>query len=162
MDISKIEPGGKDSVNVFINCIKGTKDFYEYDKKTETFILKKVLEVPFPGVYGFIPKTHHIDARPLDVLVLISNQIQQGIVLPARPIGVIRLKGDVPDDVLIAVPISDKNFDQINDITQIGNLEQLKSFLEIFKESKVEYVFDAEHAKKSIETAIKLYKKELE
>ncbi|NIO44232.1 MAG: hypothetical protein GTN36_01595 [Candidatus Aenigmarchaeota archaeon] len=159
MDISKIEPGGTEGVNVFINCIKGTKDFYEYDNKTETFILKKVLEVPFPGGYGFIPKTHHIDARPLDVLVLTSNQIEQGIVVPAKPIGVIRLKGNVPDDVLIAVPISDKSFDQINNITQIENLEQLKNFLEIFKESKVEYVFDVEHAKKSIETAINLYKR---
>ncbi|NIM47355.1 MAG: hypothetical protein GTN40_04345 [Candidatus Aenigmarchaeota archaeon] len=159
MDISKIEPGGKNTVNVFIKCIKGTKDFYEYDKKTETFMLKKVLEIPFPGAYGFIPKTHHIDAEPLDVLVLVSNQIQQGVVLPARPVGVIRLKGDVPDDVLIAVPISDKSFEQINDISQIENLEELKRFLESFKESTVEYVFDAEHAKKSIETAINLYKK---
>jgi inorganic pyrophosphatase len=162
MDISKIEPGNKDVVNVFIECVKGTKDFYGYDKKTETFILKRVLEIPFPDGYGFIPKTHHIDAEPLDVLVLISNQLQQGVVLPARPIGVIRLKGNVPDDVLIAVSISDKSFESINDISQVENLDELKRFLEIFKESTVEYVFDAEHAKKSIETSINLYKKEFE
>jgi len=159
MDISKIEPGNKSVVNVFIECIKGSKDFYEYDEKTSTFILRKVLDIQFPSCYGFVPKTHHIDAKPLDVLVLVSNQIQQGVVLPARPIGIIRLKGNVPDDVLIAVPISDKSFEQINDISQIENLDRLKEFLETFKESKVEYVFDAEHAKKSIETAINLYKK---
>lgn len=162
MDISKIEPGNKDVVNVFIECIKGSKDFYEYDKETETFILKKVLDFPFPGAYGLIPKTHHIDAEPLDVLVLISNNIQQGIVLPARPIGVIRMKGNVPDDVLVAVPISDKSFERINDISKINNLEELKKFLESFKGSKVEFVFDNIHARKSIETAINLYKKEFE
>ena len=159
MDVSKIEPGNMGMVNVFIGCIKGSKDYYEYDEKADTFILKRVLDILFPGAYGFIPKTHHIDARPLDVLVLTSNQIQQGVVLPARPIGVIRLKGDVPDDVLIAVPISDESFRQINDISQIENLEELKRFLETFKGSKIEYVFDVEHAKKSIETAINLYKR---
>ncbi len=162
MDISKIEPGNKDVVNVFITCVKGSKDFYEYDKKTETFILKKVLDIPFPGAYGFIPKTHHIDAKVLDTLVLVSSQVQQGVVLPSRPIGIIRLKGNIPDDVLIAVSISDKNFEQIDDISQIENLNNLKEFLEKFKESEVEYVFDAEHAKKSIEIAINLYKKEFE
>jgi len=160
MDISKIEPGNKDVVNVFIECVKNSKDFYEYDPKTETFILRKVLDITFPGVYGFIPNTHHIDAEPLDVLVLVSNDIQQGIVLPARPIGVIRLKGNVPDDVLIAVPISDKTFNRINDITKLSNIEDIKKFLERFKGLRVEYVFDAKHAKRSIDVAIELYKKE--
>jgi len=162
MDISKIEPGGKDMVNVFIECVKNSKDFYEYDEETETFILRKVLDIAFPGAYGFIPRTHHIDAKLLDVLVLISNQVEQGIVLPARPIGVIRLKGNVPDDVLIAVPISDRSFERINDISKINNLDDIKGFLERFKGLSVEFVFDAEHAKRSVEVAISLYKKEFE
>jgi inorganic pyrophosphatase len=162
MDISKIEPGNKDMINVFIGCVKGSKDFYEYDEKSEAFVLRKVLENPFPGSYGHIPKTHHIDGKPLDVLVLINDQTQQGTVLPARPIGVIRLKGTIPDDVLIAVSISDKTFESLNNITELQNLEELKKFLENFKESVVEYVFEADHAKRSIETAINLYKKEFE
>jgi inorganic pyrophosphatase len=162
MDISKIEPGNRDVVNVFITCVKDSKDFYEYDKKTDNFILKRVLNISFPGVYGFIPKTHHIDAEPLDTLVLTSDQIQQGIVLPARPIGVVRLKANVPDDVLIAVPISDRSFEGVNDVTKINNLEEIKKFLEAFKGLGVESVFDSEHAKKSVEVAINLYKKEFE
>ena len=162
MDISKIEPGNKDVVNIFITCTKGSKDFYEYDKKTDNFILRKVLNISFPGVYGFVPKTHHIDAEPLDALVLISDTIQQGIVLPARPIGVIRLRSSVPDDILIAVPISDNNFEKTSDVTKVNELEELKKFLEEFKELKVESVLDSEHAKKSVENAIKLYKREFE
>ena len=160
MDISKIEPGNRETVNVFIECMKNTKDLYEYDVETETFILKKVLDITFPGAYGFIPQTHHVDAKPLDVLVLSSDQVQQGIVLPSRPIGVIRLKGNIPDDVLIAVPISDKSFERINDITKINNLESIKNFLEGFKNLKVEFVFNAEHARRSVDIAINLYKKE--
>lgn len=162
MDITKIEPGNRDVVNVFITCVKGSKDFYEYDSKTDTFILKRVLNILFPGVYGFVPKTHHIDAEPLDVLVLVSNHIQQGVVLPSRPIGVIRMKGKVPDDIMVAVPISDQSFGKISDVSKLSELEEIKSFLEAFKGLKVEFVFDAEHAKRTIENAISLYKREFE
>ena len=162
MDITKIESGDRNIVNVFIECMKGSKDFCEYDSDADTFMMRKILNIPFPGAYGFIPRTHHIDAEPLDVLVLVSNGVQEGVVLPAKPIGVIRLKGNIPDDVLIAVPASDKNFEKINDISQINNLEDIKKFLEDFKGSKVEFVFDSEHAKRSVETAINLYKKEFE
>ncbi len=162
MDVSKIEPGDESAVNVFIESTKGSKDFYEYDDKTNNFILKKVLSIPFPGAYGFIPKTHHIDAESLDALVLIGDQTQQGVVLPARPIGIIRIKGIIPDDVLITVPISDRSFERINNIQDINNLEEVGTFLEELKESKVEFVFDAAHAKRSIRVAIGLYKKEFE
>ena len=162
MDISKIEPGNRDVVNVFITCMKDSKDYYEYDFKTDTFILRKVLDISFPGVYGFIPRTHHIDAEPLDTMVMTSNQIQQGIVIPARPLGIIRMRTSVPDDILIAVPISDKSFGSIRDATGINNFEEIKNFLEKFKELKVESVLDSEHAKRSVENAIKLYKEEFE
>jgi inorganic pyrophosphatase len=158
MDISKIEPGDRNRVNVFIECLEGSRDFYEYDKNTGAFILKKVLDFSFPGCYGFIPRTHHIDAEPLDVIVLVSEQLQQGIVLSARPIGIIRLEGKIPDDVLIAVSVADKSFEMIKDISDLNNLDSLKEFLEKFKESRIEMVFNAEHAKKSIENAIRLYK----
>ena len=70
MDISKQEPGTKDLVNVFIESEKGSKSYYKYNDGTGLFKLKKVLKLPFTGSFGFIPKTHHIDADPLDVIVL--------------------------------------------------------------------------------------------
>jgi inorganic pyrophosphatase len=162
MNVSKISPGDANLVNVFVECMKDSRDFYEYDKDTDNFILKEVLDISFPGAYGFIPKTHHIDGEPLDVLVLISDQTKQGIILPSRPIGVMRLKGKaVPDDVLIAVAVADKNFNKIKDITFIDT-EDVKNFLESFKKSKVEFVFDAAHAQRSVDAAIRLYKREFE
>ena len=162
MNVSKLTPGDTNQVNVFVESVKGSKDFYEYDENSDNFILKETLDLPFPGAYGFIAKTHHIDAKPLDVLVLMSGQAQQGVVLPARPIGVIRLKGDMlPDDVLITVAASDKSMNHICNINDI-DLEEVKKFLESFKKSKVEFVFNVAHAKKSIDAAIQLYKKEYE
>jgi inorganic pyrophosphatase len=162
MNFSKITPGSPEIVNVFIECVKGSKDCYEYDQNTDNFILKGVLDISFPGAYGFVPKTHHTDSMPLDVLVLTTGQAKQGVVWPSRPIGIIRLKGQIPDDVLIAVPISDAKYDKISDIGQIDDLGEIKAFLESFKKSKVEFVFDADHARKSVQASIKIYKKEFE
>jgi inorganic pyrophosphatase len=160
MNFSKATPGSPEVVNVFIECVKGLKDCYEYDQNTDNFILKGVLDISFPGAYGFVPKTHNTDSRPLDVLVLTTGDAKQGVIWPSRPIGLVRIKGQIQhDDVLIAVPISDPKYDKIRDISQIGNLDEIKAFLESFKKSKVEFVFDANHARKSVEVSIKLYKR---
>jgi inorganic pyrophosphatase len=162
MDISKIEPGNEDKTNVFIECVKDSKSFYNYDNKSGLFILKKMLKIAFPGSYGFIPRTHHIDAKPLDVLILTSESLQQGIIVQSKPIGLIRLRAEIPDDVLIAISTADKEFENTVDISNISKetLDNLKEFLEQFKELEIENVFNAEHAKKSIRHAIELYKRE--
>jgi len=161
MDVSKISPMDSGLVNVFVECVNGSKDFYEYSKDTDSFKLKGILDISFPGAYGFVPKTHHVDGEPLDVMVLMSGQTSQGAIVPSRPIGVMRFKGDVPDDVLIAVAASDKSFDKVKDLKDV-DLGDVKNFLESFNKLKVEVVFDVVHAKRSVDAAINLYKKEFE
>ena len=155
-----MEPGSTNKINVLITSEKDSKDYYEFDKKSEAFVLKKVLAESFPAFYGFIPKTHHIDGELLDVLVLTNEPLKQGIVVKVKPIGFIRLGGNVPDDILVAV----LNGDERKDLLSLNKeeLDKLKIFLEAFKEKEVEDVFGADHAKKSIEHAIELYKKEFE
>lgn len=163
MDISKLEPGNKERLNVFIKSPKGTKDVYEYDKEAEIFVLKKTLNAKFPGNYGVVPKTHHVDGEALEVLILTDRALQQGTVLEVRPIGIIRLKREIPDDVLIAIPVEDKKYGKIENLNQLNEamIENLKEFLEEFKNSKVEYTFDSERAKRAIEHSIELYKRGL-
>ena len=60
MDISKVEPGNEDSVNVFTETEKGSKSYYKYNKESGMFMLQKVLKTEFPGTFGFVPKTHHV------------------------------------------------------------------------------------------------------
>jgi len=162
MDISKIESGNENKINVFIECVKGSKSFYEYDNKSGLFTLKKILKITFPASYGFIPRTHHIDARPLDVLVLTSEPLQQGVVVQARPIGLMRLRAEIPDDILIAASTADKEFENTIDLSNINKetLDNLKEFLEEFKGLEIENIFNAEHSKRSVRRAIELYKKE--
>lgn len=163
MDISNIGPGNKDVVNVFVESEKGSKSYYKYDRKAGMFKLKKVLKTEFPGSFGFIPKTHHVDAEPLDVLLLASASVEKGIAVEARPIGMVRMKAQIPDDVLVAVLVADSEYEKVKDISSIGEDEMkgLKAFLEEFKEMKVENVFDSEHAKKAVRRSIELYQRSL-
>ncbi len=161
MDISKISAGSSEKVNVFVECTKGSKEFYKYDEKSGLFILKGMLVEPFPGCYGFIPQTHHIDAEPLDVLVITSEPLKQGILLEARPIGLIRLRARIPDEILIVVPIVDKKYENVKNLEDLEEKElgEIEGFLEKFKNLEIENVFNAEHAKRAVEKSIELYKK---
>jgi inorganic pyrophosphatase len=164
MDISKLEAGTKEKLNVFLKCLKGTKEVYDYNEESGIFVLKKTLNKIFPANYGVVPKTHHVDAERLEVLVLTERPLQQGVVLEVRPIGVIRLRGNLPDDVLVAIPIEDKKHENIQNLSQLNTsvVENLKDFLEEFKQKEVENVFDSDRAKRAVEHSIKLYKKEFE
>lgn len=155
-----MEPGSPNRINVLITSEKGSRDFCEFDETSEAFILKKVLPDSFPGFYGFIPRTHHIDAEPLDVLVLTTEPLKQGIVVQAKPIGIIRLRGKIPDDILIAVLASDQTKDLLS--LEKEEIEKIKNFLEVLKQKEVEDTFGASHAMKSVERAIELYKREFE
>ena len=163
MDISEVQPGDKDLVNVFIESEKDSKNYYKYDTKKGMFTLKKVMKTTFPGSFGFIPKTHHVDGQPMDVLMLASDSIEQGIVVEARPIGMIRMKAEIPDDILVAVPVADSEFEKLKDLSKVDNdtMKSLKAFLEEFKEMKVENVFDSDHAKNAVRRSIELYRRSL-
>ena len=164
MEINKLSPGSSDRINVVIMSEKGTKNYCEYDEKSETFMLKKVLHQPFPGFYGIIPQTHHVDAGPLDAIVLSNEHIDQGIVIQTRPIGLIRLSGNIPDYILITVLIDDKTVEKTQDLLTLDEeeLDKLKNFLEDLKGKKVQDIFGADRARKSFERAVELYKKEFE
>lgn len=164
MEISKLEPGVPNDVNVLITSKKGSRNFCSFDFKSETFNLQRVLSRPFPWSYGFIPKTHHTGGEPLNVIVLASEPIDQGTVVQAKPIGLIRLRGRIPDDVLIAASLTDENIGKTQDLLSLDKeeLDKLENFLEELKEKEVEDVFGVKHARKAVENSIKLYKEEFE
>ncbi|MDD5416441.1 MAG: inorganic diphosphatase [Candidatus Aenigmarchaeota archaeon] len=142
---------------VFIQISKGSKSFYIYDQGT--LVMSNTISTPFPGNYGFAPKTHHDDAAPLDVVILSQEPLEPGSLVKTKPVGVIRLQGKLIDDVIIAVvgggikDVSELPMKQINEISR---------YLESFKNLKLLKVLDAEHAKKMIELSIKRYQKENE
>ena len=83
-------------INVIVEIPKGSMNKYEYDKKHNMIKLDRVLFSPFhyPGDYGFIPQTLSEDGDPLDTLTLVTNPTYPGILIEARPIGLLEMEDD--------------------------------------------------------------------
>lgn len=121
-------PGG---VNVIIEIPRGTHgNKYELDKTTGTIFLDRVNIAPmyYPYDYGFVPQTLCEDGDPLDALIVIDEPLYPGVVVPARPIGVMyMIDGDEADEKLVCVAQDDATKNHIKQVEDLG--PQIKNFI---------------------------------
>jgi inorganic pyrophosphatase len=110
-------------VNVVIEIRRGEKNKYEMDKDTGYLTLDRVnaTMLGYPADYGYVPHTLCDDGDPLDVLLIIDESVPHGVVVPARPIGVLRMVDDGEgDEKLICVPADDVTKAHIKDLADLG------------------------------------------
>ena len=165
-----IEPGTDipEIINVIVEIPKGSMNKYEYDKKHNIMKLDRVLFSPFhyPGDYGLIPQTLSEDEDPLDALVLVTNQTYPGILIEARPIGLLQMRDDGKlDDKIICVSTNDPRYLHATDITNMEDhyRSEIAHFFQVYKDlegKKVEIIGwkPAKDAKTVIIESIKRYK----
>lgn len=111
-----------DVVHAVIEVPKGSRNKYEYSKKSGVIKLDRVLYSPvvYPGDYGFIPRTLFEDNDPMDILVMINESTFPGCVIEARPIGMFKMIDNNESDFkVLAVPATDPNFDGYHDLSDI-------------------------------------------
>jgi inorganic pyrophosphatase len=167
-------PVGKeapDVVNVIIEIRKGERNKYEMDKETGVLTLDRVnaTMLGYPADYGYVPNTLCEDGDPLDALLIIDESVPHGVVVPSRPIGVLRMvDADENDEKLIVVPADDVSKDDIKDVTDLGeNFKKVvehyythyKDWKKNWSGSKVSFNGwgGAEDGRKEVEIAIKRY-----
>ncbi len=156
------------TVNVVIEIRKGERNKYEIDKVSGRLFLDRVnaTMLGYPADYGYVPDTLCGDGDPIDVLLIIDESVPHGVVVPARPIGVLNMVDDGEgDEKLICVAADDVSKDHIKEVTDLGpNFKKvIEHFYTHYKDWKkdwngVEVKFngwgDAAAAQKEIETAI--------
>lgn len=156
-----------DIINVIVEIPKGSMNKYEYDKDNSIIKLDRVLFSPlhYPGDYGLVPRTLGEDGDPLDALVLVTNPTYPGVLIEARPIGLLRMNdAGMMDDKILCVPISDPRYNglySINDI-EVHILKEMSHFFQVYKDlegKRVEIVgwYDAPYAREVLLNAMKLY-----
>ena len=94
----------------------------ELDKTTGLLRVDRILHssVIYPANYGFIPETLAEDGDPLDILVLCQLSAPPCSLIRARPIGIMpMIDGGDPDDKIIAVSVSDPEYNVYTDISQL-------------------------------------------
>ena len=123
-----------DEVNIIIELQKGGgRNKYEYNKDTGRLTLDRVngTTLSYPADYGYIPGTLCEDGDPLDALLVIDESIQYGVVVPARPVGVLYMvdEGEA-DEKLVCVAAKDISKDHVKDLADLG--ENFKKVIEHF------------------------------
>lgn len=125
-------------VNVIIECPKGSKNKYEIDKETGLIKLDRAMKSAqdYPFDYGFIPQTLWDDGDALDVVLLTTYPLAPGILVEARPVGIMSMVDTGDDDAkIIAVPKKDLRFDEIKNLKDINphTLKEIQHFFETYK-----------------------------
>ncbi|HAS84507.1 MAG TPA: inorganic pyrophosphatase [Candidatus Yonathbacteria bacterium] len=157
-------------INVIVEIPKGSKNKYEIDKETGLIALDRALHTAqdYPFDYGFVPQTLWDDGDALDVVLLTTYPLFPGILVNARPIAIMHMTdAGEGDDKVIAVPVGDPRWADINDLNDINKhtLKEMEHFFTTYKKIQNKIVevsgFEgAKEAREAVTKSIELYKKE--
>ncbi len=143
MDIKKIAVGKNppEEVNVVVEIPQGSQVKYELDKDSGAIFADRFLytSMQFPFNYGFIPNTKAEDGDPVDVLVISSQTLYPGTVIPTRVIGMLEMEDEEGIDTkIIAVPTKkiDPFMAHIEDVKDLEDSlkQKIKHFFDHYKE----------------------------
>jgi inorganic pyrophosphatase len=131
-------PNPPEEIYAVVECLKGERNKYEYDKSVPGVVLDRVLHsnVHYPSDYGFIPQSYYDDEDPFDVLVLVEDQTFPECVIEARPIALMKMNDDgEQDDKVIAVPTEDPRYDHIRDLGDVPQQlrDEIDEFFDTYK-----------------------------
>lgn len=129
-----------DLVNVVVEIPIGSSAKYEYHDDVKTIVVDRFLYTAFtyPFNYGFIPQTWSGDEDALDIVVLSSQPVSTGVVIPCRVIGMLETEDEEGKDAkLVAVPKAkiDPTFADVNTIDDLPEhlRNKIKHFYENYK-----------------------------
>jgi inorganic pyrophosphatase len=141
----KLDAGEKapEIVNVLIEVPMDSRVKYELDHDLDMIVVDRFLffDRGYPANYGFIPNTLSGDGDPVDVLVLSPLPVAPGVVITAKPIGMLETEDEKGQDAkLVAVPPEKVNpeFGKYNDISELPKeiTEKIKYFFENYKKNE--------------------------
>lgn len=163
-----VGPEPPEHLYVVVETPRGSKNKFEMSKEFPGVVLDRVLHssVVYPIEYGAVPRTYYSDGDPLDAMVLVSEPTYPGIVLEARPVGVMKMidQGD-KDNKILMVAEGDPRYKHVKTYTDIPehNLKEIAHFFQTYKilENKKTEVLGwagKEEAVQEIKESIQAYK----
>jgi inorganic pyrophosphatase len=114
---------------------------YEIDKASGAIFVDRFMSTSmrYPCNYGYIPATLSEDGDPVDVLVVAPFQLQSGVVVVCRAVGLLQMEDENgKDNKIVAVPIDKltplyKNIREASDL-QDELLAQIRHFFSHYKD----------------------------
>jgi inorganic pyrophosphatase len=144
MSLLNVPAGAKapDVFNVIIEIPANADPIkYEIDHETGAVFVDRFMgtSMHYPCNYGYVPQTIAPDGDPVDVLVVTPFPLQPGVVIPCRPLGILKMEDEAGgDSKLVAVP-TEKICAMYKDIQKMEDLpvllvSQIKHFFEHYKD----------------------------
>lgn len=133
-----VGPEPPEHLYVVIETPRGSKNKFEMSKQFPGIVLDRVLHssVMYPIEYGAVPGTLYDDGDPLDAMVLVSEPTYPGIVVEARPVGVMKMidQGD-KDNKILMVGEGDPRFKYVKEYTDLPEhmLKEIAHFFQTYK-----------------------------
>jgi len=151
-------------IDVVIEIQKGGHIKYEFEKKKNMLICDRILHTPckYSFNYGFVPNTLSEDGDPLDVVVLMDDELIPGCLIKCKILGYLDTSDDEGNDPkLIVCPIYkiDPKWKNVEDLTKVDEhtLEKIRYFFQHYKDLENKKVKIGDFLSKDI--AIDIYKK---
>lgn len=99
---------------------------YKYELKNNELVLDRVVSIPYPYNYGFIPDTLEDDGDPADIYIISQDPIVPKTKVKVELIGVFKcLDNGIKDDKFIGILIGDKD--------SVLELDRIQNFLSKYK-----------------------------
>ena len=132
-------------VNAVVEIPKGSRNKYEYNMELGVFQLDRVLysSIHYPEAYGFIPSTLYEDGDPVDVMIVIDQPLQTGIMIEVRPIGILKMQDEKgTDDKIISVAKNDPTYSPVREVRELPKhlLIEIEHFFTSYKELEGKHV----------------------
>jgi inorganic pyrophosphatase len=144
MSLSNVPAGGNlpHAFNVIVEIpMHGDPVKYEIDKTSGAIFVDRFMSTAmrYPCNYGYIPCTLSADGDPVDVLVIAAVQLQTGVVVVCRAVGLLVMEDENgQDNKILAVPIDKlttlyKDVREPTDLPEIM-LAQIRHFFAHYKD----------------------------
>ena len=123
----RLGDGAPESLTGVIEVPRKSTIKYELCKDTGLIRISHVLypPVPYPGNYGFFPRTLDEDGDPLDMMVIMRDAVAPLTLCDVRPIGVVEMTdGGENDDKVLCVLRRDPIYDPYEDFDGLPEYER--------------------------------------
>jgi inorganic pyrophosphatase len=144
MSLNNVTPGSKapEVFNVVIEIPMNSDPVkYEVDKESGAVFVDRFMSTAmhYPANYGYVPQTLSGDGDPVDVLVLTPFPLQAGVVVPCRPLGILKMEDEAGvDGKVLALPTEKilpmyAHIQKLEDLNPI-ELKRIEHFFEHYKD----------------------------